>query len=495
MKKYIFLFVMLLVISQLSVAQTFEDGFRLSFHQVTGTARSAGMGNAFGALGGDFTSLSINPAGSAIYRNNEFVITPGYYMNKSELNLGGNTFSDNEQTLVLNNIGVVGTFNTNRSEVGIVSVNYGIGYNRLANFNSNAFANYDQSSVSYLDDITNYANSEMLSNNYLNRAIAEVEYRDWPTKLAWNTYLIDPASDGQGGTIDGQYVNILFQDEKVNQQKTYFQDGYLDEYVFNVSLNFNHNFYLGTTIGVHDIQFSKKQAYEETFTDDSFRFNDEFYMDGQGFNFKIGAIYKPVQSVRLGLAYHSPTWYNINDESLLGMDSYLAENYSEYGINYYNYKFNSPMKVVFSGAVLFGKKGLVSVDAEYMDYSNMRFREGGNGTDNFNDLNSEMVDVFDNVFNLHVGGEFKLTDQFALRAGYEQYGNPFKNNLDAINTLTNDVSKYSLGFGYMVNAFSLNVAYVNSVSDVSENSVQPNYYEIPRTNTNQNILLTLGFRF
>ncbi len=499
MKKYTLLVAIVCAFSQLSIAQNFGDGFRLSFHEVQGTARSAGMGNAFGALGGDFTSLSINPAGSAIYLNNEFVITPGYNFNKSKLTMGANSFEDNEQSFVLNNIGAVGTFKTNRSESGIISINYGIGYNRLANFNNNAFANFEQSSVSYLDDITAYANQEMLSNSYLNQDISKIEYRDWPTKLAWDTYLIDPAADNQGNNIDGQYVSVLYDNEKVDQRKSYFQDGYLDEYVFNISLNFNHKFYLGTTIGIHNIQFDKNSTYEEFLTggggNDSFRFDDEYHMEGQGYNFKVGAIFKPTQAVRLGLAFHSPTWYSIKEQSLLGMDSQLDETHSNYGINYYDYDFNSPMKVVASGAVLFGKRGLLSVDAEYLDYANMRFRRGGNGTDNFNDLNSQMEDVFDNVLNLRLGGEFKLTNQFALRAGYELYGNPYKSNLTDVTSLTDDVSKFSLGFGYSVNSFSLNVAYTNMMADYSENSVQPNYYEVPRSNTNQNVLMTLGFKF
>ena len=57
-------------------AQDLTDGLRYSNYHISGTARSAAMGNAFGALGGDFTSLSINPAGAAVYRSSEITITP-----------------------------------------------------------------------------------------------------------------------------------------------------------------------------------------------------------------------------------------------------------------------------------------------------------------------------------------------------------------------------------------------------------------------------------
>ena len=89
----------------------------------------------------------------------------------------------------------------------------------------------------------------------------------------------------------------------------------------------------------------------------------------------------------------------------------------------------------------------------------------------------------------------KLTEQFAIRGGYENYGNPFKTVLDQQSTLSDNVSVFSAGFGYTFNALSVNVAYTNSASKISEGNEQPNYYQLPRENNNQNILLTLGFRF
>ena len=497
MKRNYALIVIMVLLPQLLLAQTFSDAFRMSYNQIQGTARSAGMGNAFGALGGDFTSLSINPAGSAVYQSGEFVITPGFYFNKSSITAGNNKFSDNDNGFTLNNVGAVGAFRTNRSEAGIISINYGVGYNRLADYSSNAFANFGQSSDSYLDVIANYATSENISNNYLNQKIGDIWYRDWPTKLAWDTYLIDPDTDDQGNVIDGSYHNILYPGEKVDQRKTYSQSGRLDEYLFNLSLNFNHKFYLGTTIGIHDMRYKRNTAYEEILTSDnsSFNYYDDYYMEGYGFNFKIGAIYRPSSAIRLGLAFHTPTYYQIDEESTLSMYSYLSQNYSAYGVNSYSYDFNTPLKVVLSGAFVFAKKGLVSVDAEYMDYAGMRFRRGGSGSDNFNDLNSVMGDQFKSVVNLRVGAEYKLTEQFAIRGGYQNYGNPFKSELDQQSTLTDNVSVFSAGFGYTVNAFSLNVAYMNSTTNLSVGNEQPNYTQLPRENNNQNVLLTFGFRF
>jgi hypothetical protein len=496
MKRYSILFALFLTFPGLIFAQNFADAFRMSNHQVQGTARSAGMGNAFGALGGDFTSLTINPAGSAIYQKGEFVVTPSYYINDSEMLLNGKSFSDNDQGFSLSNIGAIGSFRAGHNETGLININYGIGYNRLGNFSSNAFANYDQSGVSYLDNIADYANQEALSNNYLNQVIGDIEYRDWPSKLAWDTYLINPAVDENGNEIDGSYQSILYENEKVDQRKTYKQSGHIDEYVFNIGFNFYHKLYLGATLGLHDVKYRGFSNYEELLEgNNSYRFDDELYIDGNGFNLKFGAIYRPTQSVRLGLAFHTPTWYEIDDESVLSMNSQLQENHSSWGSNLYNYDFNSPLKVIFSGAVLFGKRGLLSVDAEYQNYEGMRFRRGGNGTVNFNDLNSEMSNVFNDVFNFRIGGEFKLTNQFTLRGGYEHYGNPFDKTLADVTSLTDDMSTISAGFGYSVNVFAFNVAYRYSTASYSEANVQPNYFQVARDNTNQNILMSFAVKF
>lgn len=56
-------------------AQGEVEALKFSRHDLYGTARSMAMGGAFGALGGDITGVSINPAGIAVYRSSEVVGT------------------------------------------------------------------------------------------------------------------------------------------------------------------------------------------------------------------------------------------------------------------------------------------------------------------------------------------------------------------------------------------------------------------------------------
>ena len=66
---------LILGIGSLVTSQSLSDALRYSTTYAGGTARTVGAGGAFGALGGDFGALSINPAGLATYRSSEITFS------------------------------------------------------------------------------------------------------------------------------------------------------------------------------------------------------------------------------------------------------------------------------------------------------------------------------------------------------------------------------------------------------------------------------------
>ncbi len=58
-----------LLLCAIGSAQNINEALRYSSENLQGTARFQSMGGAFGALGGDLSSLNINPAGSAVFSN------------------------------------------------------------------------------------------------------------------------------------------------------------------------------------------------------------------------------------------------------------------------------------------------------------------------------------------------------------------------------------------------------------------------------------------
>ena len=90
---------------------TINDALRYSINNLTGTARFRGMSGAFGAVGGDLSSINVNPAGSLFFNNNFASITISNFNTGNRSNYFGTRTKENFSTLDLNQIGAVLVFN------------------------------------------------------------------------------------------------------------------------------------------------------------------------------------------------------------------------------------------------------------------------------------------------------------------------------------------------------------------------------------------------
>ncbi len=86
-------------------AQSAVDAYSLSRNDFKGTARFMSMGGAFGALGGDISTLNQNPGGIGIYRSNDVGITLDLDLQHSSTNTGGLKMTDNQTKFHVNNFG------------------------------------------------------------------------------------------------------------------------------------------------------------------------------------------------------------------------------------------------------------------------------------------------------------------------------------------------------------------------------------------------------
>jgi hypothetical protein len=66
-------------------AQEPADALRYSWLTQSGTARNQAIGGASGSLGGEFSTMFVNPAGIGFFKTSEFVFTPYFNLqtNKS----------------------------------------------------------------------------------------------------------------------------------------------------------------------------------------------------------------------------------------------------------------------------------------------------------------------------------------------------------------------------------------------------------------------------
>jgi hypothetical protein len=88
MKKILMTAFLVLVIPSLH-AQDINDALRYAQTDLNGTARFRSMSGAFGALGGDLSSLNINPAGSVVFANSQVGFTVSSFNTANKSNYFG----------------------------------------------------------------------------------------------------------------------------------------------------------------------------------------------------------------------------------------------------------------------------------------------------------------------------------------------------------------------------------------------------------------------
>jgi long-subunit fatty acid transport protein len=229
----------------------------------------------------------------------------------------------------------------------------------------------------------------------------------------------------------------------------------------------------------------------------SYSYTDYLRTEGVGFNFKLGLIYRVTQALRLGGAFHSPTWYGMTDT----YDNTLSYSYTDgsgpnttfaqspYGA--FDYQLRTPWRANGSIGVVVKKNGFLSAEVEWVDYSSSEFDLTSTistpETVNLErELNNEISRNYRTAMNIKVGGELAL-DQLRLRAGVNMLGNPNEGDTDYR-------MAYTGGIGYRMRAFYADLAYRYMQNDgvVTAYSGAPAATTVTTSNS---FMLTLGFNF
>ncbi|MFN0276530.1 MAG: OmpP1/FadL family transporter [Chitinophagales bacterium] len=488
-----------LAFSAPTFAQTDADALRYSMLDFGGTARALGSANAYGAVGGDFSSVSINPAGLGIYRSSELILSPGLANIKASANFFGTGTEENKYDFYLGNASLVfSSIGDKEKSDGWVGGNFGIGYNKLANFNSEVYYTGFNNASSLLDVYANRLNGINPSDAF--------SADPFGAGLAWETYLLNPNPDDSTtyfGVVNGG---------NVQQSKYISTKGGLNEMAISFAGNYANKIYIGGTIGVPFINYDNITTYSEEDVNAvhndfvNFAQTDVLSTDGVGINIKLGMIYRLNDIIRLGAAVHSPTLFQMNDVYYSTMESSLDAS-GEYSydspLGEYDYELVTPWRVIGSAAFTFKKAGLLSVDYEFVDYSEANFNYGyGLNSLAENEaetaVNNSIDAKYGTASNIRIGGEIAY-EVFRFRAGYAIIGSPFQ---DGVATGDADLSKntYSAGIGIKGESVFLDLGYSHSTSteyDIQYLNVNP---DIPNNGSTidkgvNNFQVSLGFRF
>ena len=482
-----------------SYGQTDLDALRYSRLQVVGSGRTMAVGGAFGAIGGDFTSLSTNPAGIATYRHSEVSLTPSFSLNTTASNYEGTTTRLSEPYMSVSNIGLILSDATTNPDKKWKTTNFALGTNRLANFHQRfSFEGTTPGSITarYVEN----ANGKK-----------EDELSDFEEGLAYYAYLIDLKS----GSED-QYYADADSNDLVYKQQDFSSDGSLNEFVISLGGNYMHRLYLGATIGLPFVRYSEQRTYREEDQNESIpnfnsmSYTERFSTTGLGLNLKIGAILRVNQMFRVGLAVHTPTAMTLKDNYSTGITSSVdlidpddneIKTY-EYGEDseqaLFEYSLRTPWRAIGSAGLIIKKNGFISAEVEYVDYGKSRFDfnafdEGD--AQYLQELNNTITNKYGQSLNLRLGGEITF-DKLRLRAGYAIYSSPFDDGIAVENAI---ITNFSLGGGYHSKGFFLDIAYVDSRKTeeyVPYTLSEGTQFPVIANNTNfAQIVATIGFKF
>lgn len=431
-------------------AQGVMEASKFSQTDLRGTARSMSMGGAFGALGGDISAISINPAGIGVYKSSEIVTTLDFQNAENKSISSIQEMKENKFKVAFNNFAFVGTFPLYNDVAPLI--NFGFSYNKVKNFNKKYSMNGVADGWSLADYMTDRANgmgykAGDLGLGGLNQNDADDRWRndDWLSLLGYNGFLMSGDANGKlkSNTAGLGVNNGLFVEEK----------GSVNKYDFNVGTTFEDMLSVGLTISVTDIDYKMYSMNYEDFYNKSdkhvggYDLINELKTEGTGWELGLGVIFKPIQELRIGVAYHSPTWYNITDHYYADLHhdfTELAKNNPAFGDSKNPYKlgvvesmdgrfwsrteyeYRTPDKWTFSMAGVLGKNAIISVDYELIDYSKSNYKDrDGRETQEYGVLNKNIKDYYRLTSTLRVGGEYRFTSQFSGRLGYSWQQSPY----------------------------------------------------------------------
>lgn len=574
MNKSILILSLSLSTAGMAFGQGAVDAYRLSQPDMKGTARFMGMAGAFGALGGDLSTLSQNPAGIGVYRSNELGFSLNLDCQSSTSEAQGFKHDMSQTKFLLNNIGAVLTMRL-PSET-LPNLNFGFTYNKGASFNRIYGGNIPKLSNSLSNYIASISNGENLTENDLVSTENYDPYNPtdggypapWISILGYDSYLISPTGSGENTRWYGQWGDGTSGSGSFKVQ----EKGSVDEYNIAFGGNIMNVLYWGMDFDIVNLNYTMQSLWgenlENAYVPDqnnelvkesaNWGLGNYYNVHGSGFNYKLGLILKPIQELRIGFAFHTPTWYNLTENFVGSVDYQYGS--SESGststnggyMAYNDMSFRTPWKIIASVAGVIGNNFILSMDYEWVAYNKMKFsapgsyginddwgydwdygwdwyapgapsttkaptRSFGYDDDMYGATNGDIENYYQSTNTIRLGAEYRVTPAFSLRAGYSYTTSPVKQGVrddkEVIYTagtrpnyrFDNHTYYITCGAGYRYQNFYVDLAYVYKNISSQYHAYTPDInldvnqaIPSPQSKVNLNnsqIVLSAGFRF
>ncbi len=515
MKRILF-FAALLLCSH-AYSQIPEDAIRYSWYHQNGSTRINSVGGTMGSLAGDITSIYVNPAGLAFFNTREV----SFGINTSDIRTKAlyrdSTTKSNRSVIGLNPIGVI--IGLGKKKGARESATIGFAINQNVSFKN----------VIHLQGLNNYSSfSEQFAEEFAKSGLSIDQVLQTNSPLPYTsatalfTYLIDTVRMDDGSyQIKAAPEYLLDAGYALKQDYLQTTGGGIYELAASLAGNTDNKWYYGLTFGIPIVHYTSNTVMTETDTSSntdnhfkSFRYEDDFTTTGGGINIKAGAIYRPKDYFRIGLAIHSPSFMFMKDtrstrlstelESPAGSFSVSSEAFTNGEKGEARYQQYSPWKALISASYVFREvenvnkqRAFLSADIEYVNHRGTKFRSNNEEPtpeekSYYKALTKVVKQQYKGAFNFRVGGEVKFSVIMA-RLGFAYYGNPYKDNPEKAYQMA-----FSGGLGYRDKGVFFDLGYVHHL----KKDIHFPYRLEDRQNTygalkqtRGTIMATFGFKF
>ena len=486
------IFILLASATGQAFSQNEEDALRLSNTLPGGTARSWALGGAMGAVGADPGSASTNPAGFGLYNTSEVSFTPQFEVNTAKSLYYGNSATDTDNRFSFNNLSLMLSYPSDKGSDWRGCV-FGVSFDRQASFHYDEHAVGTNIPSSILDKFVNDANG-----------IAPGSLADQSSSnayLAYEAYAINPLD-----TATNSYSSAIPAGALVDQDQRIAGAGRVNTTSFFYAANYKDRFYIGGSLGIAGVRYERESTHGETLADTTSDINKLAYTErlltsGSGIDLKLGIIGRVTDNLRLGLAFHSPTWLQLTDSYnytfSTGFNTADVNGKTSYSVDSpdgsFNYRVRTPWHVLASAAYVAGKHGLISVDYEYTDFRQMKLNKSLDGLDDysFGKENATVQDNFRGTHSVRVGTEWRSGNWY-FRGGAGIWPNAYA-DIDARQGTA--YLRYSAGIGYRTGHISLDFTGVYGTGEMNYFQYDPALVEVTQvTRTDSRGMVTFAYR-
>ena len=475
MKKALFLLFSVFALSE-AMAQIYTyPGLAKQFttSYSVGTARMQALGGSHSAIGADLSSISGNPAGLGFYTRSEVNISFASTNVRTKSSYLSTSDEASDSEIQMPTLGMV-ISSTNLSG-GDWHGSFGFGYSRQAIFIQPIQVSGTNNRSSLLDSFIEKANDIGATG-----ASLDEEYDSYAgtassaEALAYQSYLINPNSVTGGAPFE-RFQPLLPTDQYGAATNT----GALTSWDFAYGASYQDKFYLGAALHFSRINSSSSTTWEDEFLGAKnvagFQYAETLLTNGSGIALSLGGIYKVNSSLRLSLAFKSPTYYDQMNETynarlfpnVIGIPAIGSTgnpititkvNPIRLTTNEFTYQFLSPLKVSGGLAFFFSKKGFITADLEYVGYGSMKVSStelGGSANQSFQTkYNGQISRNFEGALNVKVGSEIRVTPSISLRGGAAMFGSGYAQSYDSIDR---NAFQFSGGIGYRKTNFYIDL--------------------------------------